>query len=173
MDPHATRQFREYATTRGPALLRTGYALTGHQQAAEDLVQEALARAAARWGAIRGDPDPYVRRVMYHQQVSWWRRRGRIREEPTAEVPERAAIRDAERGTLHRLVLREALLRLAPRQRAVLVLRFLDDLSERQVADILDCTPSTVASQTSRALARLRTLAPELDELREPEEAPS
>ncbi len=89
MNDEAQQAFREFALARTPALLRTAYLLTGGQHDAEDLVQTALARAMARWRHIRHrDPESYVRRIMYHEQVSWWRRRARRREFPTDPMPE-------------------------------------------------------------------------------------
>lgn len=170
MDARSEQEFLDFVSARTHALFRTAYALTGHQQTAEDLLQTALTKTAARWRHIRGDAEPYVKRVMYHEQVSWWRRR-RVRETPMAVLPERIDASDGTDGPLLRLTLQRALLQLAPRQRAVLVLRYLEDQSEQQVAEIMGCTKSTVASQATRALARLRELAPELRELLAPEEA--
>jgi RNA polymerase sigma factor (sigma-70 family) len=99
---------------------------------------------------------------MYHAQVSVWRRRRRLRELPADLVPDRSDHRDETRATDERLALRQALLLLGPRQRAVLVARFLEDLSEQETAAVLGCSPGTVRSQTHRALVRLRQIAPEL-----------
>lgn len=155
-------QFRQFVAASGGRLIRVATALTGDHHAAEDLLQGALARTAARWGKVAGDPEAYVRRAMYHAQVTIWRRRQRLRETPTAHVPERPDQRD-EMGTAdRRLALRQALMRLGPRQRAVLVARFYEDLSEEETAALLGCSPGTVRSQLFRALARLRQIAPEL-----------
>lgn len=170
MDANSEREFLEFVSVRTHALFRTAYALTGHQQTAEDLLQTALTKTAARWRHIRGDAEPYVKRVMYHEQVSWWRRK-RLKETSMGVVPEPPAAPDGTDAPLLRLTLQRALLQLAPRQRAVLVLRYLEDQSEQQVAVIMGCTTSTVASQSSRALARLREIAPELRELLTLEEA--
>lgn len=105
-----------------------------------------------------------MRRILYHEYVSWWRR-WRRREIPVAEPPERADPADPQGDAELRRALRVALGRLSPRQRAVLVLRYLEDYSEREVAAILGCSASTVSSQASRALARLRQLCPELSEV--------
>ncbi|MCW3842356.1 SigE family RNA polymerase sigma factor [Micromonospora yasonensis] len=155
-------EFTAFVTERGPALLRVAYALAGNQHAAEDLLQNALAKAYARWPRIRGDAEPYVKRILYHDQVSGWRRRSRRAEVPFAELPDRAA---AGPDPDLRLLLREALRALPPRQRAVLTLRYLEDLSVDQTAALLGCRAGTVASQTAKALARLRQLVPGLDEL--------
>ena len=167
MNAEAERDFREFVAARTPALFRTAYALTGHQQQAEDLLQSALTKTAARWRWVRnqGNPEGYVRQAMYREQVSWWRRRGRIDERATAELPDRAAPGDLAHDIGLRLTLHEALLGLAPRQRAVLVLRYLEDQPEAVAAELLGCSVGTVRSQTYRALARLRELCPELTSL--------
>jgi RNA polymerase sigma-70 factor (sigma-E family) len=162
------RQFLDFVAARSTSLFRTAYALTGHQQAAEDLMQTALAKTAARWGRVE-DPAAYVRRLMYHEQVSWWRR-NRVRETELTELNDRATGSDMSHGPLLRITLLQALQRLGARQRAVLVLRYFEDLSEREAAAIMGCAEKTVASQASRALARLREIAPELRELLVPEE---
>ncbi len=118
MNAEAEHSFREFVAARTPALFRTAYALTGHQQQAEDLLQSALTKTAARWRWVRnqGNPEGYVRQAMYREQVSWWRRRGRIDERATAAVPDRAAPGDLTDETGLRLTVHDALLRLAPRQ---------------------------------------------------------
>jgi RNA polymerase sigma-70 factor (sigma-E family) len=160
MDEAAKREFTEFVATRGGALLRMAYALTSEQHAAEDLVQTALAKAMLRWSRIRGDAEPYLRKIMYHEHVSWWRRRWRRAELSTAEPPERSTV-DADPHL--RMAMREALATLPARQRAVLVLRYLEDLSEQQVADLLGVSTGTVGSQASRALATLRQRMPDLN----------
>lgn len=162
MDRQAEREFTEFVEARSMALLRVAYVLTGDQHRAEDLVQVALTKLAARWRKV-DEPESYVRRILYHDQVSWWRRRTRLREDPVADSPE-YPVGDHTGGVDRRLDLRAALLRLGPRQRAVLVLRFLEDQPEAEIARVLGCSVGTVRSQTSRALARLRALAPELAE---------
>ncbi|MFJ8581491.1 SigE family RNA polymerase sigma factor [Micromonospora sp. NPDC093277] len=156
------REFTAFVNERGGALLRVAYALAGNQHAAEDLLQNALAKAYARWPRIRGDAEPYVKRILYHDQISGWRRRSRRAEVPVAELPERSA---AGPDPDLRLLLRDALRALPPRQRAVLTLRYLEDLSVEQTAALLGCRAGTVASQSAKALARLRQLVPGLDEL--------
>ncbi|MFG1649184.1 SigE family RNA polymerase sigma factor [Micromonospora sp. NPDC049275] len=158
-------EFTTFVQERGAALLRVAYALAGNQHAAEDLLQNALAKAYARWPRIRGDAEPYVKRILYHDQVSGWRRRARRAEVSVAELPERPADRDGGQEADLRLLLLEALRALPPRQRAVLTLRYLEDLSVEQTARLLGCRAGTVASQSARALARLRHLVPGLDEL--------
>jgi RNA polymerase sigma-70 factor (sigma-E family) len=156
------QQFREFVTARGAGLFRVALALTGSRHEAEDLLQHALTQTCARWRSVGDNPEAYVRRAMYHAQVSIWRRRGRLREVPVQEVPERAG-HDETTATDLRLALSSALNRLGRRQRAVLVARFLEDLSEQQTAALLDISVGTVRSQTHRALNRLRKLAPELE----------
>jgi RNA polymerase sigma-70 factor (sigma-E family) len=167
----AEAQFRAFVEARSLALRRTAYALTGDLHAAEDLVQDALAKLVRHWQRV-DDPERYVRRIIYNTQVSKWRRRWRLREDPFAHPPDEVS-RDAIGQVNLRLDLTKALLRLGPRQRAVLMLRFYEDLSERDVADILNCSVGTVRSQTSRALARLREVAPELSSAATTEEVPT
>lgn len=165
----ADRQsFEAYARERGATLARHAYLLTGDHHLAEDLVQQTLLRVAGRWRRIvaDGDPDPYVRRVLYHQHISWWRRRTRrVAEAPLAGADRPVA--DPADDLAVTLAVRAALARLAPRQRAALVLRYFGDLSEAQVAETLGCRVGTVKSQLRDGLARLRVLAPELAELLE------
>jgi RNA polymerase sigma-70 factor (sigma-E family) len=150
--------FEEFVTARSPALLRTAYLLTGNRQDAEDLLQAALIKVVPRWGSVR-EHEPYVRRILVHESVSRWRRR-RWRETSTDSLPELGGSAvDLDTG----LALREALGRLAPRQRAVIVLRYFDDLTETQTADLLQISVGTVKSQSRDALARLRALVPDLD----------
>jgi RNA polymerase sigma-70 factor (sigma-E family) len=150
--------FEEYVAARRGALLRTAYLLTGQHADAEDLVQVALVKAVPRWARIADDPEPYVRRILVNENVSRWHGR-RWREVHTDRLPERAAP-GAEADTS--LVLRDALAQLAPRQRAVIVLRYFEDLTERETADVLGVRTGTVKSQARDALARLRVLVPDL-----------
>ena len=156
--------FEAFAHARTPALTRGAFLLTGDHHLAEDLVQTALFKTAKAWDRITGDPERYCRRVMYHENVSWWRRRRHVTEVPADRAPERAALTgDVDSA----LVLHDALQRLTPRQRTVLVLRFYEDLPESRVAEEMGVRLGTVKSQTRHALARLRTLAPELVEFKE------
>jgi RNA polymerase sigma-70 factor (sigma-E family) len=158
----ATDEFDLFVRARGPALMRAAYLLTGDQHLAEDLVQSALARTHLAWSRLEaiGNAEAYARKVMYHQQVSWWRRR-RVPETLPGDLPE-SAESDGNDGTAARLALRLALLELAPRQRAVLILRFFEDRTTAETAELLGCTVGTVKSQTAKALARLRLIAPDL-----------
>ncbi|WP_322920835.1 SigE family RNA polymerase sigma factor [Nocardioides renjunii] len=152
--------FDAFVTARGAALSRTAYLLTGDHHLAQDLVQAALLQAAKHWRRIHTSPEAYVRRAMYHQNISWWRRR-KLVETPLLSHDGAARLADADL----RLTLDEALARLTAKQRTVLVLRFYEDLTEVETARALGITAGTVKSTTRQALSRLRTLAPELAEL--------
>jgi RNA polymerase sigma-70 factor (sigma-E family) len=155
MEPEGRAGFAEFVGARGQALQRTAYLLTNDWALAEDLVQTALARAYPRWGRIvRDDPEAYVRRIVVNTWSSWWRRRWRG-EVPTQELPEHAAA-DVFAASDRRDALRVALERLPRRQRAIVVLRYHEDMSEAQVAHALGISVGTVKSQASRALAKLR-----------------
>jgi RNA polymerase sigma-70 factor (sigma-E family) len=157
------REFDAFVRARAPSLLRLGYVLTGDQHLAEDLVQSALARTLLAWPRLHTSAEAYTRTAMYHLQVSWWRR-PKIIESLPGELPESEAV-DNTANTAFRLTLQRALMRLTSRQRAVLVLRYFEDRSEAEAAVVLNCSIGTVKSQTARALARLRTVAPELTDL--------
>jgi len=146
--------FEEFVTTRSPAFLRLAYALTRDHAHAEDLLQTALARTWPMWKRIADDPEPYMRRVLVNTHISWWRRRWNG-ERATGELPEVAAGHPQSTVDDRDEVWR-ALARLPKRQRAVLVLRYFEELSEAEIADVLGCAPGTVKSLASRALARLR-----------------
>jgi len=163
--------FEQFVRSRTPQLLRTAYLLTGDQHNAEDLVQAALERTAGAWWRVRhhASAEAYVRQIMYRLQVSRWRSR-RLQERLDAEPPESAQA-DPYSAIDLRLSLQQALSRLTAHQRAVLVLRFYDDLSVHQTANMLGCSNGTVKSQTHLALRRLRETAPELAALVEVEEA--
>lgn len=160
--PEPAPTFAEFVAARSGPLLRSAWLLTGDVQRAEDLVQTALAKVWPRWDKLArdsgGSPEAYVRRVLYTTYVSWWRRRWRdeISTEHLPETPERA---DATEQIATRDVVRQALALLPRGQRAVLVLRYFEDLSEAETAAVLGVSTGTVKSQTSRALARLRTVA--------------
>jgi RNA polymerase sigma-70 factor (sigma-E family) len=166
MNADEERSFRDFVAARGPALMRLGYVLTGgDQHAAEDLVQSALSKALPRWGRIE-TPEAYVRQAMYRHQVSWWRRPTNRNEAAYADPPEVHAP-DHSSATDLRLVLRQALGTLTQRQRTVLVLRYLEDMSERDVAEALGVTVGTVRSTAFRSLAQLRERTPALADLLE------
>ncbi|TXL92778.1 SigE family RNA polymerase sigma factor [Streptomyces sp. NBC_01725] len=168
MDATSRDSFLEFVTNRSTALLRTAVLLSGgDRHAGEDLLQNALIKAAGRWHRI-DEPEAYVRQILYRQQVSRWRLKGRRRELTVAEPPDPGAdartgpATDATGAAELRLVMRDALSRLTARQRAVLVLRYFEDLPEADVARLLGVSVGTVRSTTHRSLARLRVLAPEL-----------
>ncbi|WP_433350790.1 SigE family RNA polymerase sigma factor [Microtetraspora malaysiensis] len=164
MDAADERRFREFVSESSPALMRLGFLLTGgDQHFAEDLVQTALVKALAKWSRI-DDPGAYVRQIMYRQRISWWRADRRRRETIVAEPPDAPGADGIHPAEL-RIALRHALARLTRRQRAVLVLRYLEDLPEADVARLLGCSVGTVRSTAHRSLARLRRVAPELADL--------
>jgi RNA polymerase sigma-70 factor (sigma-E family) len=142
---------------RSAALVRSAVLLTGDEALAQDLVQAALAKTWLRWGrVVRQDaPETYVRRVMISTFLTWNRRRWRS-EQPVAEVPDGDNPRDDFADADLRSCVLGAVRRLAPRQRAVVVLRYFDDLTEAQAAAVLGCSVGTVKSQTAKALLALR-----------------
>jgi RNA polymerase sigma-70 factor (sigma-E family) len=145
--------FDEFVATRSPALLRTAYLLTGDHALAEDLLQTALAKCWFAWGRIDGPPEPYVRRTIATTYAGWWRQKWRT-ERPTGVLPEPAA-RPAH-AVEDRDVLWRALRSLPRGQRAVVVLRYYEDLSEAQTAVALGISVGTVKSQAARAVGSLR-----------------
>lgn len=150
--------FEEFVAGRGQALQRFGYALTGDWAMAEDLLQTSLARAYPRWSRIRrDDPEAYVRKIMVNTWSSWWRRRWRG-EVPSEQLPDSAGP-DGYASVDSRQALRTALAKLPARQRTVVVLRYHQDLSEAQVAELLGVSVGTVKSQAAKALAALREQA--------------
>ena len=148
------REFDAFVVARSPGLLRTAFLLTGDRHGAEDLLQTALAKAWFVWSRIEWEPEAYVRRIMATTSVSWWRRRW-ISETPTSDLPETGVPPESELAA-ERNDLWRALRRLPPRQRAVVVLRYVEDRSEAETAQLLDCSPGTVKSQAAKALAKLR-----------------
>jgi RNA polymerase sigma-70 factor (sigma-E family) len=152
--------FTAFAVARRAALVQLGWALTGDRHLAEDLAQATLDRLWRRWPRISrsGDPWPYAQRTLTSISATWWRRRWRS-EYPTDPMPETHTGSDAadEQDTRH--MVDRWLRALPPRQRAVVVLRFLADLSVEDTARVLRCAPGTVKSQTSKALVELRKSA--------------
>jgi len=147
--------FDEFVAVRGQALHRTAYLLTGDWALAEDLLQTALSKAYPRWSRIeRDNPEAYVRKALVNTWSSWWRRKWRG-EAPTDRLPD-AVAPDAYAAVDRRDAVRDALRRLPARQRAVVVLRFHEDMTETQVAAVLGVSVGTVKSQTAKALANLR-----------------
>ncbi|GAB3945389.1 SigE family RNA polymerase sigma factor [Kribbella albertanoniae] len=147
----STEGFDAFVAARSGRLLRTAYLLTHDHALAEDLVQTALAKAWFAWNRIEGDnPEPYVRKIMVNTYASWWRRRW-THEIPSDELPESSAAGPEYQGDLW-----EALQRLPRRQRAVIVLRYYEDLTEAETARLLGTSVGTVKSQASKAVAKLR-----------------
>lgn len=145
--------FGAFVSARSRHLLQTAHLLTGNRHRAEDLLQTALTRTYLKWDRI-DDPEGYVRRTMANAHIDWWRR-SPWREESRAELPEVAGP-DASASYEVRDAVLQALARLTRRQRAVVVLRYYEDLSEAEIASALGCSPGTVKSAASRAMARLR-----------------
>jgi RNA polymerase sigma-70 factor (sigma-E family) len=153
-------EFRDYVAARSAALLRTSYLLTGHRADAEDLLQEALFRLAIAWPRVRdrGALDSYVRRTMVNLRTSRWRRHRPV---TVSHMPREGVVDDHANQVGDRDEMWVALAALPPRMRAVLVLRFYEDLSEVEIAAVLGVSTGTVKSQTSRALQKLRSALPE------------
>jgi len=147
-------QFSALVTAAWPGLYRTAFLLLGNRAEAEDLVQTALTKTYANWSKVREiDAAPaYARTVLHNTAMSWFRRSSWRREHPTADLPERGHHPDHS----IRPTLIDALRTLPPRQRAVVVLRFYEDLDVRRTAAALGCSEGTVKSQTSAAIAKLR-----------------
>jgi len=155
--------YPQFVTACWTRLLRTAYLLVQDWAAAEDLTQAALVKAWLAWPRLDGDPEAYVRKIIVTTHISWWRRPWRRGEVTTDFLPERADVPSDIDTVDDRDAVWRALGRLPAGQRAVVVLRFFEDMTEAQVASVLGCSVGTVKSQTSRALARLRiddTLTP-------------
>jgi RNA polymerase sigma-70 factor (sigma-E family) len=153
-----SEDFARFVELRQRALLRSAWLLTGDWGLAEDLVQTALARTWLRWERInrRDDPEIYVRKVLVSTWINWNRRKWRG-ERAVMELPDGPAPGDLEAEAVARVAVRGALGSLTNRQRAVIVLRVFDDLTEVQTAQVLGCAVGTVKSTMSRAMTRLRT----------------
>src|SRR3954451_14016332 len=150
--------FDAFVRARMPSLLRFAHALTGDPHTAADLVQDALVRTGMRWSRLdrNGDPEAYVRRAILNGRTSRWRKLHR--ETLVHELPERLPAGETPRHDEH---LWELLKTLPQRQRAVIVHRYYEDMSEEQIARTLGCAPGTVKSQASKALAKLRASMPD------------
>jgi RNA polymerase sigma-70 factor (sigma-E family) len=151
-------EYDEFYAALWPRLVRTAYAVAGDLGVAEDAAQTAFAKAYRSWRRISRleSPEAYVRKMVVNEVLSNRRRAAWRHEVTRADPPERAAGRTPEDGLVHDEMWR-AVSTLPPRQRAVLVLRYYEDLTEQQIADALGCRPGTVKSQASAALATLRT----------------
>lgn len=149
-------EFTRWASQRQLALLRLAVLVSNDHHRAQDLVQEALTQVALRWRTLRdGHPEAYARQIIVRGNISWWRRHRREVVTDTPDAGETRATYDEERAD-HRHALDRALASLTDKQRAVLVLRFYQDLTERETARTLNVSVGTVKSQTHHALARLR-----------------
>jgi RNA polymerase sigma-70 factor (sigma-E family) len=155
-------EFTAYMQARQAALLRFAYLLTGDAHAAEDVVSTALAKLYLSWDRIRdrGSVDGYVRRIIANETTSLWRRPWRRREVAAEVLPEHARADAYDEGRADAVW--RAVSSLPQRQRAVVVLRYYEELSEAEIADVLGISPGTVKSQASRALATLRSTHPQL-----------
>lgn len=151
----STREaFDDFVAARYQALVRTARLLVANSADAEDLVQEALARCVPTWDKILGNPEPYVRTVMVRTNISRWRKQ-KMSEVPTEFLPDRGYLPPDLEGSDELL---RALAQLAPRQRAAVVLRHVEDRSERETAELMGCSLGSVKSTTSAGLARLRAI---------------
>ncbi|MGW0227949.1 SigE family RNA polymerase sigma factor [Actinopolymorpha singaporensis] len=150
-------EFEAYMAARQSSLLRTAYLLTGERHSAEDLVQTALAKLYLSWDKVRRREhlDGYVRKILVNENNSLWRLAWRRKEFTTGEVPEHGSVTD-QHDHGERSALWEFVQTLPRRQRAVIVLRYYEDLSEAEIAEILGISVGTVKSQASRALAAMR-----------------
>ena len=158
MRPEDEDEFRRFTAARWPGLVRTAYLLTGDLGHAEDLAQTTLIKAYRSWNRVCrvADVDAYVRKILINANRSRFRAKRPV-EYSVAAVPESPAwAPDDGSGIEQRAVLFAALATLPPRQRAIVVLRYWEDLAEGEVAELVGCSVGTVKSQASRALAKLR-----------------
>lgn len=170
MDAGAEEEFRQFVEARWPALVRTAYLLTGDRGRAEDLVQQVLVKVHRRWTHIAHAESPYAytRAALANESASWWRRK-RVAES-LGDVPIHA---DRDPGDAYaaydtRDELARAVLALPPRMRAVVVLRYFDDLSEADTAAALGMSVGSAKSQASRGLERLRAVLRETTDAHDP-----
>jgi len=153
-------EFDGWVKVRAPSLLRFAYLMTGNHQAAEDALQTALAKTYEHWSrvSVMHDRDAYVRRLIVNAHISWWRRFAR-RESPVGEIRGSSVLADDPGVSVPGA---DAVWRLCqslpPKQRAAVVLRFYEDLTYPEIAELLHCPESTVRSHVYRALAALRAL---------------
>jgi RNA polymerase sigma-70 factor (sigma-E family) len=154
--PPSDEAFTEFVVASWPSLYRTAYLLLGDRELAEDLVQTALAKTYASWSRIRdvGAARGYARKTLVNTASSWFRKGGWRAERPTELIESGSYDEDPT----VRPAVTAALASLAPRQRAVVVLRYYEDLSVAETATALRCSEGTVKSQTSDALTKLRGL---------------
>jgi len=162
-------EFSSYMNARQASLLRTAYLLTGDRHTAEDLVQTAFAKLYLAWDKVldQGSIDGYVRRILVNEHNSLWRRAWKRRELASETLPDRPHHDEYDAGAGHELW--ELVQTLPKKARAVVVLRYYEELSEAETADALGISVGTVKSQASRALAVLRDRAPQTLNPREEE----
>ena len=155
----AEQDFRLFVQEIAASLHRTAYLLCGDWYLADDLVQEALAKTFSHWRKVRGaeNPSAYVRRILINESRSSWRRDQHVTAHSDVGVPD-IAVADMSEPVVNRAELLQALQSLSAGQRATVVLRFLEGLSERETAAALGCSEGTVKSQTSRALIKLKSV---------------
>ncbi|HCB03717.1 MAG TPA: SigE family RNA polymerase sigma factor [Nocardioides sp.] len=157
--------FSEFVEACAPSLFRTAYLMVGDHQLAQDLVQEALVKTLIAWPRLhdRANLAAYTRRIIVTTSISWRRRRS-FHERPSDRLPERISDDPGETVATHDVVV-AALLTVPPRQRAAIVLRYYQDLSEAQTAEVMGCSVGTVKSQVAAGLTKLRAaLGPVFDE---------
>ncbi len=150
--------FTDFVEARSSSLFRTAYLMVGEHQLAQDLLQEALVKTLIAWPRLR-DPstvEAYTRRIVVTTSISWKRRRS-FHERPSETLPERATPDAVDALVSHDAVL-AALQSLPPRQRAAIVLRYYQDLTEAQTAELMGCSVGTVKSQVSAGRSKLRGL---------------
>jgi len=159
MKPADEADFRAFVSARSPSLLWFAHVLTGDPHTAEDVVQTALAKTAVAWPRVRrkDNPEGYVRRAIVTTHLNALRRKP-WREQPQAVIPDDAGAARPEHELDERDAMWTALSALPARQRAVLVLRYYEDLSEADIADVLGCSRGTVKSQAAKGLSRLRQI---------------
>ncbi|MEO6701990.1 MAG: SigE family RNA polymerase sigma factor [Jatrophihabitantaceae bacterium] len=150
--------FDSFVRESSPALIRAAYLLTGDSGHAEDLVQAALLRVARRWKVARENPIAFTRKVIVNLATDRWRTRARRPAETYLHAGVEPAADGADAAIVLRHLLRQLIAELPPSQRAILVLRFFEDLSISETAETLGCSEGNVKSQTHHALSRLRTL---------------
>ena len=150
--------FADFVTGASPGLFRTAYAVSGDRQLAEDALQAGLLSAYTSWSRVAraDDPEAYVRRIVINQLFAWHRRAWRRREVTCEVVPEPTGAASLDDRLVEADFIWQALRELPARQRAVVVLRYVEDLSERDTAELMGIRPGTVKSQAASGLARLR-----------------
>ena len=154
---HPEEEFREFVSSRAASLHRTAYLLCGDWHLANDLVQETFVQAFRNWRRVQraDNQNAYVKRILINEFHSHWRRYGRLPVHAYAGPPPEVAIPDVSDEVVNRAELLRALLTLPARQRATVVLRYLEGMSERETAAVMRCSEGTVKSQAARALNAL------------------